>query len=87
MARAIIHHYALVPGENITACYTQKAIWRDNMVILKLWPMLAFGLLGIIIGAIFTDLFLIEPSKIRILIIAALGLLGTIIGWKFVSKE
>jgi len=54
--------------------------------MLKIWPIIGFGLVGLLVAWMITELINMEPLKFRIVFICFLGLLGTLLGWKFSSK-
>jgi hypothetical protein len=54
--------------------------------MLKIWPMIGLGLAGILLAWMITELIHIEPLKFRIVFIVFVGLLGSLLGWKFSSR-
>lgn len=54
--------------------------------MLKIWPMVALGVLGILLAWLTTEFVRVEPFKLRLVIIICVGLIGTLAGYKFSVK-
>jgi len=55
--------------------------------MLKLWPILIVGMLGLLLAWMITELVHLEPVKFRAALIVFMGLLGTLVGWKLAVKD
>jgi hypothetical protein len=54
--------------------------------MLKIWPIVGLGLLGLLLAWMITDVIPVEPLKFRAVLIICMGLLGSLVGWKFAIK-
>jgi len=54
--------------------------------MLRIWPMLGFGFVGLLLAWMIAELIHLEPFKFRAVFIIFVGLLGTLVGWKFSSQ-
>jgi hypothetical protein len=54
--------------------------------MMKYWPIIVLGLIGILIAWMVSELVNLEILKFRAVFIVFLGLLGTLAGWKLASK-
>jgi hypothetical protein len=54
--------------------------------MLKIWPIVGLGLLGLLLAWMLADVIHLEPLKFRAVFIISLGLLGSLAGWKFATK-
>jgi len=54
--------------------------------MIKYWPIIVLGLIGILIAWMISELINLETLKFRAVFIVLTGLLGTLIGWKLASK-